>query len=268
MKRIVAGSAVIGLIAAVSVACVIPLTLHEDPWWGRSGSVFRRTVPLEPGSELLVENKTGDVEILGWDRPEVEVTAEEGWGRLARPGFGLGGWGRAAGPDIGIDRIENLLKIVARTDSRVDTGRPVNFSVNVPRSISIQSLDMEAGDLVLADLYGKIKADVGEGNVRISNFSGSVDLLVGRGRVEVELLDLRSEDAVLLTVREGDLTVYLQPEARAKIEATASNGEVTSEFDIGAALPAKKVTGAVGPAGGATLSLIAFRGDIHLKRTR
>ncbi len=107
-----------------------------------------------------------------------------------------------------------------------------------------------------------------DGNVRISNFSGSVDLLAGRGRVEVELLDLRAEDEVLLTVKEGDMTVYLQPNASARIEAAASNGEVTSDFELGTALPAKKAAGTIGAAGGGKLSLTAFRGSIHLKKTR
>lgn len=268
MKRSMIFGAAVVLAAAASVSCVIPLMISDDPWWGRSGATFRRSVPLEPGGRLLLENDTGDVEIRGWDRNEVDVSAEEGWGRLSRPGFGWGSWGRGSAPDIGIDTIDNLLKITTRSAGRVNVGRPINFIVDVPREITIQGIEIKAGDLVLADLYGKVKADVEDGNVRISNFSGSVDLLAGRGRVEVELLDLRAEDEVMLTVKEGDLTVYLQPDASARIEATASNGEITSEFEIGTALPAKKAAGSVGAAGGGTLSLTAFRGNIHLKKTR
>ena len=101
----------IALAATVSVSCVIPLMINDDPWWGRSAATFRRVVPLDPGGALVLENDTGDVEIRGWDRSEVEVSAEEGWGRLSRPGFGFGGWGRASSPDIGVDKIENLVKI-------------------------------------------------------------------------------------------------------------------------------------------------------------
>jgi hypothetical protein len=260
------GAVVVAVV--VSVSCVIPLMINDDPWWGRSAATFRRVVPLEPGGSLLLENETGDVEIRGWERSEVEISAEEGWGRLSRPGFGLGSWGRASSPDIGVDKIENLVKIAVRTPGRVDIGRPIDFEINVPRSITIQNIGLKAGNLALADLFGKVKADVEDGDVRISNFSGSVDLLAGRGRVEVELLDLRAEDEVLLTVKEGDLTVYLQPDASVRIEASASNGEITSEFDLGTVPPAKKAAGAIGKAGGASLSLTAFRGDIHLKKTR
>jgi hypothetical protein len=256
------------LVAAVSASCVIPLMINDDPWWGRSAATFRRVVALEPGGSLLLENGTGDVEIRGWDRSEVEISAEEGWGRLSRPGFSFGNWNRASSPDIGVDKIDTLVKIAARKSGGVDVGRPINFVINVPRSITIQDIEMKAGDLALSDLYGKVKADVEEGNVRISNFSGSVDLLAGRGRVEIELLDLRAEDEILLTDKEGDLTVYLQPEANARIEASASNGEITSEFDLGTILPAKKAVGAIGKPGGGTLSLTAFRGDIRLKKTR
>ncbi len=264
MKRpMILGAA--ALLAALSVSCVIPLMIYDDPWWGRSGATFRRTVSLEPGGSILVENGTGDVEIRGWDRAEVEVFAEEGWGRLARPGFG---WGRAGSPEVAVDKIDTLVKITARPPDRVDVGRPVNLVIDVPRSVTIQGIDLTSGDLVLSDLYGKVRADVVDGNVRISNFSGSVDLLAGRGWVEVELLDLRAEDEVLLTVKEGDMTLYLQPDVSARIEATASNGEITSEFDLGTALPAKKAAGTIGPAGGGRLSLTAFRGSIHLKKTR
>jgi len=265
MKSAIVRSVVLVLAAAASLSCVIPLMIYDDPWWGRSGATFRRSLPLEPGGSLLIENGTGNVEIRGWERNEVDIMAEEGWGRISRPGFGLG---RAASPDIGIDTIDTLLKITTRQAGREDIGRPIHFSLEVPRAITIQGIEMASGNLTLSDLYGKVKADVEEGDVRISNFSGSVDLLAGRGMVEVELLDFRAEDEVLLTVKEGDLTVYLQPEASARIEATASNGEITSEFELGTALPAKKAAGTIGAAGGGRLSLTAFRGDIHLKKTR
>ena len=268
MRAAIVRSAIIALAATVSVSCVIPLMINDDPWWGRSAATFRRVVPLDPGGALVLENDTGDVEIRGWDRSEVEVSAEEGWGRLSRPGFGFGGWGRASSPDIGVDKIENLVKIAVRAPGRVDIGRPVHFEVNVPRSITIRSIGLKTGDLALADLFGKIKADVEDGDVRIVNFSGSVDLLAGRGRVEVELLDLRAEDEVLLTVKEGDLTVYPQPDANARIEASAPNGEIVSEFDLGTEPPSKKAAGDIGKSGGATLSLTAFRGDVHLKKSR
>jgi hypothetical protein len=260
----------VGLAAIFAVSCVFPIMIPEDAWWGRSGASFRRVVPLEEGGSLLLENDTGDVEIRGWDRAEVEITAEEGWGRLARPGFDrIGwGWGRASSLDVAVDKIENLLKITTRSSGRADIVHPVHYALNVPRSITIQNIAMKNGNLSLADLFGEVKADVLEGDVRIFNYSGSLDLLAGRGDVEVELLDIRAEDDVMLTAKDGNLTVYLQPEASARIEATASNGAITSEFDLGQTLPAKKVSGSVGKPDGGVLSLTAFRGDIRLMKTR
>jgi hypothetical protein len=268
MRRSIVFGITVAAALAAATSCVIPFMIQEDPWWGRGGNAFRRTVPVEPGSAILLENEAGNVEINGWDRNEAEILAESGWGRLPGSGFGFGSWGRGAAPDVEIDKLESLLKIKTRASGRADIVRPVNFAISVPRSIQIQDLALQSGDLSISDIYGKIKADVEDGNVRIANFSGSVDLLAGRGRVEVELLDLRSEDEVSLTVKDGDLTVYIQPEASVKIEAVASNGEITSEFELGQALPAKKITASIGKAGGSVLSLTAFRGDIHLKRSR
>jgi len=268
MRKTIVPGALVAAALASSMACVFPLMFSEDPWWGRPAGVFHRIVPFQPGGSVLFENEAGDVEIRGWERAEVEIVAEPGWGRLSGPGFGSWGGGRSSAPDVEVDKMENLLKIKTRTSGRSDIVRPVLYALDVPRSIRIQDLSLKSGDLAISDLFGGIKADVEDGNVRIVNFSGSIDLLAGRGRVDVELLDERAEDEVSLTLKNGDLTVYLQPETSVRIEATASNGRITSEFDLGQPLPARKAAAVLGKPGGAVLSLTVFRGDIYLKKTR
>jgi hypothetical protein len=99
--------------------------------------------------------------------------------------------------------------------------------------------------------------------LKVENYSGSLKAQVWRGRIEAEVLDLRSEDEVQLTARAGDLTLYLEKGVSAKIEAEAS-AWVTSEFDLGTAPPANKVSAVLG-SGGAILTLKALNGRIALK---
>ena len=80
------------------------------------------------------------------------------------------------------------------------------------------------------------------------------------------MLDLRAEVIKKITVRAGDLTVFLEAGAAARIEAEASAG-ISSEIDLHQAPLGRKVAAALG-AGGPLIRLKALDGRIALKTAR
>ncbi len=82
----------------------------------------------------------------------------------------------------------------------------------------------------------------------------------------LELYDLRIEDEILVTTEDGDITVYLQPEIEARVEARVAKGNISSEFDLQVPLPANEVSGQIKGEKGAYLSLNTSAGDIQIRK--
>jgi hypothetical protein len=244
-------------------ACVF---LWDDPWSGLGDSTvqeFHKTVPLAPKSGLSVIHLDGDIEIRGWDRDEAEILVESDRGAGRRGLFGA----RSGRP-----RIETETgpagDLIVRTiwDGDARNVYPVHYYISVPRSIDLRDIRTGRGSVLIADLYGRASIQVQSGDLKVENFSGSIKAQVWRGRIEAEMLDLRGEDEVDLTARAGDLTLYLEAGASARIEAEASAG-VSSEFDLRLPPSSRKVDATIG-SGGPLVRLKALNGRVALKTAR
>lgn len=260
----------IGLALALlmSAACIIPFVYYPGAGdWTQRVQTYRKVVPLGPGGTISLDNINGDLDIRGWDREEVEITAEESRSDL----FDRRGWnyyGRTEfQPKVQVDQFEKFIKIEARASQDEKNARPVHFRISAPHSVHLQDIQIRSGNVFIADIFGNARVELEQGDITVENFSGSLDLSIWRGSVDAEVLDLRKDDSVRITTREGDITLHLQPEASVRIEAVAGNGEVTSEFDLGQKLPAEKVTGQIGTAE-ASVSLATLKGKIQLKKVK
>ncbi len=265
MKRALALSLVAGLVALAS-ACIFPLNWPESDDPGSRGEVFYRVVALEPGGTVQLENGMGDIEIRGWDRSEVEVSVEEDEGAPFRGRIWLPG-GRSTAPRIDVESAGNVVKIRTNLPEREREIRSFHFIVNVPRSVNLDGIRGKEGDVTIADLFGRAQVQIERGRVRVDNFSGSLDLVVGRGSVEAEVLDVRPDDAVTISVAEGDITLLLAEEAAARLKA-AAGGAVTSEFDLGPSAATKNIEARIGGEPAASITLSAPRGSIRLLKSK
>jgi hypothetical protein len=167
---------------------------------------------------------------------------------------------------VEVDQFDQLIKIKAGSLDD-ENARPVHFVINVPHSINLTDIRINRGHVQIADVYGSARVELDEGDITVENFSGSLDLSLVRGSAEAEVLDLRKDDEIRITTREGDIVLFLQPEVGVRLEATASNGEINSEFELGQQLPAKKVAAQIGKAEAAAF-LMSLNGDIRLNKIK
>jgi len=252
----------------VSAACIIPVYI-DDPWNSPRSSprLFEKTVPWDRGGPIAVENPVGDVDIFGWDEREVQISAEWGWD--ATRGRRIGLFDGRDVPDVDVDVIDGVLSVRLRRDGREDESvSPVRFVLNVPRSVDLKEVVVRRGRITVGDIYGRSRLAVEEGDVRIENYSGSLDISVGRGSAEAEILDLRPEDVVRVAVRQGSVIVLLEPEVAARIEAEAPKGRITSDFDLGPEGQDRKAAAVLGRGPGAAVTLLSEGGDIRLRKIR
>ncbi|MCK7511905.1 MAG: hypothetical protein MZV70_52920 [Desulfobacterales bacterium] len=143
----------------------------------------------------------------------------------------------------------------------------VDFRIRVPESVVLTGIRISQGNLTVADVFGRLEASVDQGDLKVENFSGAVDATVGTGAADVEVLDLREEDAIAVTCRRGDIVLRLQPGVGAIVEADAPRGRVRSEFPLGVALPAPAVKGWIGQ-GGPDILLRAPNGRIDIVKIK
>jgi len=258
----------LAFVIVLSAACIIPVFFDpESGTWTASLEKFHKVVSLGPGGALSLENTSGDVEIRGWDQEDVEITAEKD-----QPGdyqerrrWRFYGQGEAK-PHVEVEEFDRLIKIKAGSEED-ENARPVHFVINVPHSINLTDIRINRGQVHIADVYGTARVELDEGDITVENFSGSLDLTLVRGSAEAEVLDLRKDDEVKITTREGHITLSLQPEVSVRLEASAPNGEISSEFDLGQDLSAKKVSAEIGKAEAAA-HLTTLNGDIRLYKVR
>lgn len=254
------------VLAAFSASCVMVMNPEEV-----SDSIpnpeFRRTVEFQAGGTVSLDDLTGNVRITGWDNDSVEIVATAGTpGPGDRPSVQVGTpWDL----DLGVDVKKNgdVLRIQTRSPEGPWASGGLDYSIRVPHSVNLDRIRVEKGDVNISDVYGRIGVDLSKGLLMVVNFSGPLRAAVGSGRVDAEFLDIRDTDVIDITVGEGDITVRLQPDANVRVEAESAHGEITSEYAMGAPLPARTLTGRLGNGAGRII-LKALRGNIRILKTQ
>ncbi|MFC2169254.1 DUF4097 family beta strand repeat-containing protein [Acidobacteriota bacterium] len=245
-------------------SCYMTYVGYPDETGLPSDEGYHQVVQLGPGGTLSLENSNGDIRIIGWDGNELEVIAEkrtlQPYDRriqIYRPQHSI--------PEIDFDRFEDFIKIKTISIPEDKETSVVDYDINVPYSINLKGITQERGNISIYDLYGAVSIALKEGDINIENFSGSLNVAVIDGSVSATLYDLRSEDEDIISTEKGDIVAYLQPEVKIRVEGSAPNGEISSEFDFGISLPAKKISTQIGK-DGALLSLSTLNGDIRIKK--
>lgn len=259
------GLSFIFLIAIVSFlnSCVVAVVDYSVSGRFPLQRTFQRSISMKPGGTISLENRSGNIEIRGWNREKLEIFAEEAGSfpveRKVRV-YGLG-FGE---PKISFKSYDDFVEI--RTQfPRDDEAPPTHFSLKVPHHVNFKEVVNGRGDISISDIYGQVVLDLEEGEISVENFSGSLEISLDRGNIRVELLDLREEDEIEIFLKEGDILLELEQDVRAQVEAEAPEGNISSDFDWIQPLPAKKVSAQVGEKG-ARIFLAALHGDINIKK--
>jgi len=256
--------AFLSTIMLLSSACVIAVvdSASQGQYWPKS--TFRKSLELKPGGAVNLENINGDIEISGWENERVEISAEGSRESPQSAGIHFLD-GRFSPPDVRVQSTGDSVRIRTRESGYEGERGVVHYVLNVPHSVNLDSVRNGRGRIAVSDIYGRSLLDADEGEIKISNYSGSLDVRLGSGAVEAELLDLRPLDSVRIKVERGDIVLLLEPSVAAQLIADAPAGNVFSELELGQTLPAKKVSAKLGD-GQASIELTAVQGDIRIRK--
>jgi hypothetical protein len=257
-----------GLIVTAILALAASCIMVMDPDKGQSWqpAEFRKSVDFQAGGTIAVEHTLGNIGITGWDKDSVEVIAT---GREAEPGSG-----RKIRiysmedlePSIDVRLAAGVLRIRTRSLGGPWATGGLDYDISVPRSVNLNGISLNKGNVTVSDIYGRVDAAISNGNLTVKNFSGAISASLEAGQADVELLDVRDDDVIDITVKEGDITLRLQPETNARVEAESRGGEITSDYDLGQKLPVRSIASRLGN-GAARITLKALRGNIRILKT-
>ncbi len=252
-------------VTAALASCVMVVRERYGSGEGAPLEEYRRSFAFDPGGIVSLQNGDGDIQISGWSEPRVEVRAwRSDTDRDRVRIYAM----KDLAPEVRAGLEDGRLDIRSgEPDNDEGDGSAVDFAVNVPESVFLESIENDRGDIRISGIYGKIGIESGEGDVRIENFSGSLRAALDQGAIDTEALDLRPDDEIRITVRGGNIVLRLEASASAAIDADAPKGKISSDFNMGEDPAGTRVSFRTGGEKGATIVLEALDGDIRILKT-
>lgn len=229
---------------------------------------IERTVPAEPKGEVEIVNVSGDVQVRGWDRKEVQVHADLGTGverldvqsQKGRVTINVivQSHRNAGATDLVVEVPHDstlLIKTVSADQTIVDVRgvqrlQAVSGSINTKvwgeefnvRTISgdvivngsgkpsVARVNTVSGDVTLANIAGELSLETVTGDMQV------VMPTLSRGRVQTTNGDLRLQATLAKDARldaeavNGDLSLQLRSPVNAEFDIETFNGEIDNCF--------------------------------------
>lgn len=217
----------------------------------RAQKRFSKDYPAQPNIRLQLLNRSGRIEVVGWEKNTVRVTAT----MESRSAKML--------PEVSGDGV----RIDVRRDNREDVG-DVNFVIRVPFNSTVDISTMSGG-IVIRNIRGEmVRAHVtSEGDIELTGIRAQtvmVENTVGNILFDAELL---RGGTYVLNSTQGDITLRITAESGFRLMAVAPR---TRNIDLNGFAQKgefeffnekRKVVGKVGD-GGALLNTTNGRGSI------
>jgi len=201
-------------------------------------TTITRTFELDSDSTFTAHVMSGNVTVVGTDADEAVVKIVKHGGSVQE---------RAATRVMAAESDEGVMLISAPSSNRVS----VSYEISVPRGLH------------------QLEISVTKGDVRVSEFTGTVHSKVVNGNTRVSLPAAEREGAQEFTVVKGDIEATLADGAGADLKAESLTGDIELDESLGLrvekATVGRRVSGRLGE-GGNELLFKVTNGDIRLKK--
>jgi hypothetical protein len=243
------------LIAAALAALAVPSFATTD-------QLFDKIYPLTSGGNFQLDNVNGSVQVEGWDRDEVEVsavkTADDDPSNL---------------DDVQID-VESLPgQIAVHTlypNNQGTAGVTVEYHVHVPNKVLLAGVKTVNGSVCVKGIQGGGDIRSVNGDVEVTDSDGRFSAKTTNGNLTLQLRNLATGAPMDIETVNGSVFLTLPSDARANLKVQNMNGDFSSELPMKAATAPTAVgsfSAKLGTGGG-QISLRTINGAIHLVRER
>jgi len=239
-----------------------------------------QTVDAPTAPRVVVESFNGEIEVRAGSEGEVEAD----WVKR-----GSGDSQAAAQDDLNnvevtVTREGDAVRIIARrTDSRPANNSGASFEVRVPAN-AVLDLRTSNGGITVDGITGEVRADTSNGKVRVDGATGRVDLSSSNGEIDVTATNaavtvrtsngaIRFEGSLAdgdhtFSTSNGRIVLTLPSDARFRVDARTSNGEVMTDFPVTVSGKIEKdaLNGTVGENPAVSLRLESSNGSIEIRK--
>ena len=255
--------------AAVAVLMVLALTAAGGADAYRLIEHREWNLPAEGRSRFTVRNVGGSIEVAGWERDEIEISATI---RI-----------RAASKDkaqkicgkieFEIGREPGNISIKAhvpeyRKDSMSGEGNTavwVDYSIRVPYTVDLDVRSV-TGDIAVVQVGGTFRVVSERGSIDMLSRGGEGVLKTGNGDIGCELAFLPAGGKLWLKTGNGDLSLGIPSETSAVLTARTRSGRVRVRLDMTDIDKQKrKVLEGVLGGGDGKIVLESANGDVTIK---
>lgn len=147
--------------------------------WGNSDRFkedFSSTHKLAPGGRIVLEGFNGSVEIMGWDKDEVEVAGTKNAAREEVV--------QAIKVDVTAD--PGMVRIRARRPVEHNCNCGIRFTLKVPRKVVLEDIGTSNGSLRLESVNGSARMHTSNGSVHVWGVEGTLDLQTSNGSMDID----------------------------------------------------------------------------------
>ena len=220
---------------------------------------FHHIYPLAAGGSFALENVNGSVQVEGWSRDEVEVSAV----KTAT---------RSDSRDVSQVKIEvddshpGQVAVHTRYPQGEGAEVAVEYHVRVPYKILLGSIETVNGSVTVRGVEGGGELRSVNGNVEVFDSSGRFSEKTTNGNLRLELRQLMAGGPMNLETVNGSVVLGLPEGARADLKVLAMNGDFYSELPVtsAASKPAARAFHAKLGTGGGEISVRTINGGIRL----
>lgn len=221
---------------------------------------------LNAGGRISLDNINGDVTITGGDGNSVEITAF----KKANDQEYLDGI------EINIDATEDVIRIDTKHPDKQggffnwgdSGGGSVKYTLSVPSSANLDTVESVNGDITISGVYGVVKAETVNGGIEASDLSENVKLETVNGSVNANFASLTGNQRVDCETVNGKVALYLPANADASITAETVNGGIDGEdfgLETNKGFVGRDLSGDIGD-GSARVSLSTVNGAIKIRK--
>ncbi|UXI67626.1 DUF4097 family beta strand repeat-containing protein [Tahibacter amnicola] len=166
----------------------IPMLALLAPALAQAGTPINETRAVDAAARIEIHNIKGEVNVTGWDKPEVAITGTLGDGakRLGVDGSGSHLEIRVEGPDKSSSWFGwGADTAMGDTILNIKVPRKASVEIGVVSAAVVVS-DLSGGELQIDSVSGRIRTQADASRLRIESVSGDVSFDGKAGETEVE----------------------------------------------------------------------------------
>jgi hypothetical protein len=218
---------------------------------------FHQLYPLTAGGSFALENVNGSVQVEGWSREEVEVSATKTGRSDPRD---------AEQVKIQVDSAPGHVAVHTYYPKGEGAEVAVEYHVHVPYRVLLGSVETVNGSVSVRGVEGGGELKSVNGNVEVVDSSGRFSEKTTNGNLRLELRELLAGGPMNLETVNGSVFLGLPSGARADLNVLAMNGEFYSELPVSSKVgsPAARAFHAKLGTGGGEISVRTINGGVRL----